>query len=362
MEKIVVSAGEVANVAGAPKNETPTPASEGRSVRWWHVLALTPLVAMLPVLCLTALFVRVGVRNRPAPVREAWMGLFQTLLIISGLFNSMAAVVTFYMRPVAPQYSFGLQSLDTIEEFPALPTSDAMRATQVAANLSQLVFVAAPEPDQRGLWGRHLETAAIGTAVLISAGTDGYLVATSRHVIDGANWLRTESSVENFLLFSKIGDSGHADVVARHTELDLALLWLPRRFGEAEFRQPVGRFREVPDGEAVYVIGHPQRLYFSIAGGLVSRSDGSQLQISAPVSPGNSGGPVYNEMGVLLGIVSSVVDKNHNPNAENLSFAVRADALLSADGWVYADGGEQKHEDFLDNVAEDEKEEPAGSM
>ena len=55
--------------------------------------------------------------------------------------------------------------------------------------------------------------------------------------------------------------------------------------------------------------------------------NGSTIQMSAPVSPGNSGGPVFDDRGNLVAIVTSMVDKHGDPNAENLNFAVRADAL-----------------------------------
>ena len=61
---------------------------------------------------------------------------------------------------------------------------------------------------------------------------------------------------------------------------------------------------------------------------------GDLIQMSAPVSPGNSGGPVYDIHGRLVAIVQSVFDKTKSPNAENLNFAVRADDLLIIDSWT----------------------------
>lgn len=63
-------------------------------------------------------------------------------------------------------------------------------------------------------------------------------------------------------------------------------------------------------GREVVVVGHPYGLVWSIDTGVVSSSmrtdvDGFRwMQISAPVSPGNSGGPVFNRYGEVLGIVS----------------------------------------------------------
>ena len=94
------------------------------------------------------------------------------------------------------------------------------------------------------------------------------------------------------------------------------------------------------------MIGHPQGLRYSLTSGIVSREEGSVVQISAPVSPGNSGGPVYDEFGNLVAIVSSTMDKSSNPNAENLNFSVSADILHNPSGWVFTPGNEKYRDQF----------------
>jgi S1-C subfamily serine protease len=131
-----------------------------------------------------------------------------------------------------------------------------------------------------------------------------------------------------------------AQVVGRHKHLDVALLWLERHFGDAEFTQPVATYSSVQMGERIFVIGHPEGLNFSVSNGIVSRTPGNEvLQVSAPISPGNSGGPVYDEYGNLLGIVTSKVARSIEPEAENLNFAVSTDALLHESDWELVTGG-----------------------
>ncbi len=65
------------------------------------------------------------------------------------------------------------------------------------------------------------------------------------------------------------------------------------------------------------------------------------------MSPGNSGGPVYDEQGNLVGVVSSTFDKSAQPNAENLNFAVAAQALLHEFGWEFTPEGRQRFQEFL---------------
>jgi hypothetical protein len=80
---------------------------------------------------------------------------------------------------------------------------------------------------------------------------------------------------------------------------------------------------------------------------MVSRIDqGALFQISAPVSPGNSGGPVFDNRGNLLGIVVFKLDRNVDPNAENLNFAVRPDTLLNDSGWDFSANGQQALAEF----------------
>lgn len=73
------------------------------------------------------------------------------------------------------------------------------------------------------------------------------------------------------------------------------------------------------EGEDVFVIGNPLRLEGSIASGIVSAvrevpNVGNIIQITAPVSHGNSGSPVFNKRGEVLGIVTVKVTNGQNIN------------------------------------------------
>ena len=82
-------------------------------------------------------------------------------------------------------------------------------------------------------------------------------------------------------------------------------------------------------GEKVYVIGSPQGLENTISDGILSGireiTPGiKNLQITAPVSPGSSGGPVFNKEGKVIGIVTSSLIKN----AQNLNFAMPVNLIM----------------------------------
>ena len=91
-------------------------------------------------------------------------------------------------------------------------------------------------------------------------------------------------------------------------------------------------------GQAVVVIGHPLGLPYTLTEGIVSyarRTDGVfpgmvWLQISAPVSPGNSGGPVFDHYGQVIGIVSFRLS-NHLGGAEpHLAGAIHWESISAA--------------------------------
>lgn len=85
--------------------------------------------------------------------------------------------------------------------------------------------------------------------------------------------------------------------------------------------------RTVAAGQKVFTISAPQGLDQTVSDGLLSaiRSfEGQQyLQISAPVSHGSSGGPVFNSQGEVVGIIKGLL-----PSGQNLNFAIPIDAAV----------------------------------
>jgi hypothetical protein len=60
---------------------------------------------------------------------------------------------------------------------------------------------------------------------------------------------------------------------------------------------------------------------------------------------------VFDDRGELVAIVTSMVDKHGDPNAENLNFAVRADALLDESGWNFNKLGPKHLADYQASAA-----------
>jgi S1-C subfamily serine protease len=350
VEKIIISHDEIAHTTPLVDDRSGPVAKLSAPIPLWARLCLSPLVLVLPLLCLVTILLRVATRGLPPRSRYAWVAFFSTLLSISGILTSIATVAAFTLAPTAPfAASVGLSEWDSRTQFPAFPAPGELTAEAVSEEFKPLVTVITPV---RQSWFSHRDAPSntLGAGILLQADNDGYLIATARHVVDGD---LTAAKVQRALVASNSGTWATAQVVARHRSLDLLLLWLPRNQGKARFTLPVVKVSDLKGGETIFVIGHPQGLRFTLSTGIISRMDQDIIQISAPVSPGNSGGPLLDAHGELAGIVTSMVDKNNSPNAENLNFAVRADALLDISGWNFSGEGRQRLTSFEQSQTRD---------
>jgi S1-C subfamily serine protease len=293
----------------------------------------------------------VAFRGQTPRIRYAWTGFLSTLLIISGFLTSAMAVVAFSLGPLPSiaGMATGLAELDERTDFPTLPAAKDLSGADASSDLKPLVAVISPTA-QTFFGKREVLSNSFGAGMLLEASDQGYLFATARHVIGIGAWGLKDK--HRALVSLRSGIWAGAEVIARHTNLDLVLVWIPRHSGHADFVQPIARPKE---GETIFVIGHPEGLKYTLSTGIVSRIENSTLQISAPVSPGNSGGPVYDQQGNLLGVVSSTLDKSYQPNAENLNFAVSAQALLKENDWEFSKNGKEHLVDYLKKLAQQQE-------
>ena len=343
--KIVISTSEVQSVelpAGpmeAPKVQRPIPV--------WARLVMLPLVLFLPLLAIIAMVMRIALRAAAPRTQQAWHSYLMALLIAGSLVFTTTAVLMYSFVPMPPQaISAGLSDLDERTNFPSLPTADKMTGVEVAQRLKPLVMVASPVAKRWFMRG-EMSSGYVGAAVLLQSNSAGYLFATARHVATASE--RPSKAGGRVLLTTATSGWAGADVVAVHRTADVALLWLPRREGKADFIQPLST-EGVQEGSNVFVIGHPEGLNFTLSSGMISRLAGDIVQISAPVSPGNSGGPVYDDRGNLLGIVIAKLDRTRDPNAENLNFAASARLLGQIDGWDFSGEGRQRLAAYIEEL------------
>ena len=136
---------------------------------------------------------------------------------------------------------------------------------------------------------------------------DGYVV-TNQHVIAGERSIQiTAFRRENGRMEKEIFKN--VKLVAHEPHIDLALLHIEE---EIEMDIPwlyLGDSTEVEEGDQVFTIGNPLGLERSTAKGIISKSARNFkgrlfLQTTAPIAPGNSGGPLFNDRGEVIGVVS----------------------------------------------------------
>jgi serine protease Do len=161
-----------------------------------------------------------------------------------------------------------------------------------------------------------IESKYSGTGFALTA--DGYLV-TSSHVIQGA---------DSLLIEGRDHQRYHAETVYSDVKHDLAILRIKdakfSSFGRLPYTFKSG---EADLGERVYTLGYPREDVVYGEGALSSRSgfngDTAFYQVSIPVNPGNSGGPLLDAQGNLIGVVSGRQD-----DAQSAAFATKSSYLV----------------------------------
>lgn len=145
------------------------------------------------------------------------------------------------------------------------------------------------------------------------------LIATNAHVIAGADSIYVETSK---------GESLKVSVLYQDVQADLAILQITdSAFGMPQLPYTL-RKAAVPLGDEVYTLGYPRdevvygKGYISSETGY--RGDSSSYQIAIPVNPGNSGGPLIDGNGQVLGIITG----KQSPS-DDIAFAVKASYLAS---------------------------------
>lgn len=148
---------------------------------------------------------------------------------------------------------------------------------------------------------RQRRSNALGSGFIISA--DGYIV-TNNHVIDAADSVRVE-------LYS--GEELDARIIGRDPRTDIALLKIED--GERTFPYVVfGDSDQARVGDWVMAIGNPLGQGFSVSAGIISARNrtlqGSYddfIQTDAAINRGNSGGPLFNMQGEVIGVNTAIL-------------------------------------------------------
>ena len=202
----------------------------------------------------------------------------------------------------------------------AVNTASGMTTAQVSEMVSPSVVVITTEQVVYSQWswyGQNQVESGAGSGVIISS--DGYIL-TCAHVVDGASNITVTINDKDYT----------ATLVGEDTTSDIAVIKI-----DADGLTPatVGNSDSLKVGQSVMAVGNPLgELGGTVTGGMISALNRSVtiqganstntmslIQMDASVSPGNSGGGLFNMNGELIGLVNA---KSSSSDAEGLGFAI----------------------------------------
>jgi S1-C subfamily serine protease len=244
-----------------------------------------------------------------------------------GILAALIAVAAYgYLRP-APAPLTQRQITDTIDQVLASQTpAPAISELVYAAVQPALVLIEVDGTDAQGA-----PTHGLGSGVVVNASGE---ILTALHVVADATTIK--------LTFAD-GSTSPATVTSTQPSSDIAVLQ-PASLPSTVTPATLGSPRSVRVGSDAYIVGNPFGLAGSLSAGVVSGLDrsyqvpgGSQvisglIQVDAAVNPGNSGGPLLNRGGQVIGIVTALVNPTKEDVFIGIGLAVPIDTAGAAAG------------------------------
>jgi S1-C subfamily serine protease len=234
-------------------------------------------------------------------------------LFVWGVAAAFLAVLLYNVFVPGPHQVTPREVSDTVAQAFASATPQPAFSEQVYQVIQpSLVLVQAQSPGANGKT-EH----GIGSGVIINDQGD---ILTSLHVVTQSNEIE--------LTFAD-GTKSPAQITGTQPEHDIAVLHAsqpPAQIVPATLGNP----NAARVGDEAFVVGNPFGLYSSMSAGVISGFDRTfqpvdssyklenMIQIDAAVNPGNSGGPLLNRYGEVIGIVTGLV----NPTEQNFFVGV----------------------------------------
>ncbi len=158
---------------------------------------------------------------------------------------------------------------------------------------------------------KEFKRRGLGSGFIISA--DGYVV-TNNHVVERA---------EDIKVILEDGTEFKAEVIGKDTKTDLAVLKIEADYDFAVVE--LGNSEQLRIGDWVMAIGNPFGLGYTVTSGIISAKGRSLglgayddfIQTDAPLNPGNSGGPLFNLNGEVIGVNTAIVARG-----QGIGFAI----------------------------------------
>ena len=138
-------------------------------------------------------------------------------------------------------------------------------------------------------------------------------IVTNYHVIDKAQKIRIINS-------NGSAYTGEVTIKGYDKDLDIAILSIEKKNGAF---LPLGDSSSIKVGQPIYAIGSPLGLANTVSEGIISGIRTTGIQITAPISPGSSGGALINKNGEVIGITYAAMH-----GGENLGFAIPIEKIF----------------------------------
>jgi len=215
----------------------------------------------------------------------------------------------------------------------ATPSTTYLTLTQDSAMISAVekvkpavVTVINTLPPQRGFFGQILEPQASGSGVIVSG--DGYVV-TNNHVVENSQSLEVIYADDTKVSAALVGADAYSDLAVLRVQ------------GPVPAAAELGDSASLQTGEPVIAIGSPLGSFkgtvtvgvvsaldrrLDVGGGLVMEG---LIQTDAAINQGNSGGPLVNALGRVIGINTAIVRGSGTGGAvaEGLGFAIPSNTV-----------------------------------
>jgi len=254
-----------------------------------------------------------------------------------------------YLRRAAPFGSGVLATFVALLLYRVLvPGPHQLTTSEVHDTVVQALASATPAPAYSSLVYQAIQPSFVLIQVQ-NTGKDGkpeYGVGSGVVVDDKGDILTSLHVVTNttaITLTFADGTESNAEIVAQQPENDIAVIQAthpPAQLVPATLGNP----RAMHIGDEAYVVGNPLGLYSSMSAGVISGFDRSfrppnrterlkgLIQIDAAVNPGNSGGPLLNRDGQVVGIVTGLVNPTDQDVFIGIGFAVPINVAGGAAG------------------------------
>jgi len=223
--------------------------------------------------------------------------------------------------------------------------SQGQTETRSLSELFEQVNLAVVEIYTRGM---DVPQSPSGTQVSMSGMGSGVLISPDGKILTAAHVVETASAI---LVRFQSGEAMKATVLSSEPGLDVAVLQLDHPPKDARFVASLGDADGVSVGDQVFVVGAPLGMSHTLTVGYISGrrktnavfsgvSATEYFQTDAAINQGNSGGPLFNMEGEVIGIVSHIL--SHSGGSEGIGFAVTSEMarqlLEKKSFWAGVDG------------------------